>query len=60
MSESFISSLFSSPKKPKPIQPPVAQGAPAQQAAADTQRARAMAQGRGSTVLTGGGLGNVG
>lgn len=53
-----MSDLFSSPKKPKPIEPPKTSDAAVQDAAAQARRRAALARGRSSTNLVG--LGNVG
>lgn len=56
-----MASLFSAPKKPKPAPPPPATDTAAvQEAGAEAQRRAALAKGRSSTILAGGGLGTVG
>jgi hypothetical protein len=58
----FLKTLFVGPDKPKTpnMKPPGPSDSEIQRQAADAQRRAALAKGRSSTVLTGGGLGNVG
>ncbi len=56
----LMQGLFMPRKDPKVPKPPTTSSADVQKAAADAQKRAALARGRSSTVLTGGGLGNVG
>lgn len=56
-----MGALFSSPKKPKTVEPPAIDKSGVQKADADARRRASLARGRASTILAQpGGLGTVG
>jgi hypothetical protein len=57
---SFIADIFGGGTKEKAPKAPATTDTAIQDAAAEAQRRAALSRGRGSTILTGGGLGNVG